>query len=137
MSLEQEGLLGSLNYLHTQEIFACFFGCLSPAEEVNQFQFLLGKRFTGILGYVSAEAGPAYISGMGRGALIHASCADFLDCDSEFEERPFRTVGLALQGEIMLSSPILGIGMGFNADFNSRHEIFALMLTLVFGKVRD
>lgn len=127
----------SLQYLASWNMFDCLFGCDLPEAKTNQLQALWGRAWVRRPGLLSLQGGPSLAYGMGRGRLLSSGCTAFLDCDSRYEEKPFFAPGLVLQASAMACAPAAGVGMTLNLDWNRGHGIYAFMLTVAFGAIRD
>jgi len=139
------GALVSLTYRHKSLLFGARVSATGssdffpPASQVfdRDVALLVGRQFVGRAGYASVSTGLAVAHGERPGAPrtdCPASFVGALFCGNEVVER--RTLGLPVEGKLVLSTRYAGIGVSAFGNLNSHASFFGLALVLELGAIR-
>jgi hypothetical protein len=116
----------------------------SPSMSVWDVGVLYGRQARGKWTYGSAAAGLALTGGMQRGARVtsYSECY-FLEClgqlfaGTDYEERPFTTVGIPFELEAGFTfSSVIGIALNVFGNVNQKQSTLGASLSLLLGDLR-
>jgi hypothetical protein len=112
------------------------FGSREPAEYVRDYGVLFGKRYSGPVGFLSASAGLALVSGMRRGEY-EGSDGGWLFGTSYYEEKPFVTIGVPVDVQLTLAPfKVVGLALDFFGNLNPKRSFAGATLSLLIGQLR-
>ena len=131
------GIMPSLQYknnmfnIRQSVLFEFMMEGPTPDQYIIDTSFLFGRCIKSHYYYISLSTGPGFIRGVERGKFLGDPGVE----SYEHEELPFKTIGVSLDLQLFIITPIIGFGGYLFYNINTEQSYFSLLVCLQFGHI--